>query len=54
MLDGTTGYIPNARINMDTTPTSGSSNAITSGAVYSALGDIQTALTAIITGGNNS
>lgn len=39
LLDGTTGYIPNARINMDTVPGSGSTNAITSGAVYTALTD---------------
>lgn len=37
LLDGFTGYIPNARINMDTTPTDSSTNAITSGAVYTAL-----------------
>lgn len=37
LLDGTTGYIPNARINMDSTPTSASTNTVTSGGVYTAL-----------------
>ena len=46
LLDGTTGYIPNARINMDTLPGSGSGNAITSGAVYTALDGKQNTLTA--------
>lgn len=36
-LLGSDGIIPNARINMDATPTSASSNTITSGAVYTAL-----------------
>jgi len=31
------GYIPNARLHLDTSPTSASGNAITSGAVYTAL-----------------
>jgi len=39
MLDGLTGYIPNDRIQRDTTPTSSSTNAITSGAVYTSLGN---------------
>ena len=46
LLDGTTGYIPNARINMDTVPGSGSGNAITSGAVYTALSGKQNSLSA--------
>ena len=37
LLNGTTGKIPNARLNLDSTPTSASDNAITSGAVYTAL-----------------
>lgn len=37
LLDGTTGYIPNARINMDSTPISASTNTVTSGGVYTAL-----------------
>lgn len=37
LLDGTTGYIPNARINMDSIPTSASTNTVTSGGVYTAL-----------------
>ena len=37
LLDGTTGYIPNARINMDASVTSASTNAVQSGAVYTAL-----------------
>ena len=37
LLDGSTGLIPNARLNLDTIPASGSGNAITSGAVYTAL-----------------
>ena len=37
LLNGTTGYIPNARINMDSTPTSASTNTVTSGGVYTAL-----------------
>jgi hypothetical protein len=44
MLDGSTGKIPNDRINADNTPTQGSSNMITSGAVYTVLGDIETLL----------
>lgn len=39
LLDGTTGKIPNARLNLDSSPTSASANGITSGAVYTALGD---------------
>lgn len=39
LLDGTTGKIPNARLNLDNAPTSSSTNGITSGAVYTALGD---------------
>lgn len=34
-------------INMDTTPTSGSTNAITSGGVYNVLGDIETLLSEV-------
>ena len=37
LLNGATGYIPNARINMDSTPTSASTNTVTSGGVYTAL-----------------
>lgn len=36
-LLGVDGYIPNARINMDSTPTSASTNTVTSGGVYTAL-----------------
>ena len=43
LLDST-GYIPNARINMDTTVTASSTNAITSGAVSTALGSKQETL----------
>lgn len=50
LLNGTTGYIPNARLQLDTTPTSGSGNPITSGAVYTVLGDIETALNTINSG----
>jgi len=35
-------------LNPDNTPASGSTNLITSGAVYSVLGDISTALAAIL------
>jgi len=41
-------------VTTDSVPTSGSSNPITSGAVYNALGDIETALDAIIAQGSNS
>jgi len=44
MLDGTTGKIPNARINMDATPTSASTNTVTSGGVYTALSNKQDTL----------
>ena len=37
LLDGTTGLIPNARINIDSNPTNGSTNAVSSGGVYTAL-----------------
>lgn len=47
LLDGTTGKIPNDRINADVTPTQNSTNMITSGAVYTVLGDIETLLAAI-------
>jgi len=47
LLDGTTGYIPNARLDMDTAPVSASTKPITSGAVYTVLGDIETLLAAI-------
>lgn len=53
LLDGTTGKIPNERLTLDSTPTSGSTNPITSGAVYAALGDIESALDAIIAQGSN-
>jgi len=38
-LLGSDGKIPNARLNLDGTPTSASTNGITSGGVYTALGD---------------
>lgn len=44
LLDGTTGYIPNARINMDSSPTSASTNTVTSGGVYTALSNKQDTL----------
>lgn len=47
LLDGTTGKIPNDRINVDVSPTSGSTNFVTSGTIYSVLGDIETLLAAI-------
>lgn len=47
LLDGTTGKIPNDRITADVTPTQNSTNMITSGAVYTVLGDIETLLAAI-------
>lgn len=37
LLDGTTGKIPNARLDMDATVTSASTKPITSGAVYDAI-----------------
>ena len=43
-VDGAVGKV----LNPDSTPTQNSANLITSGAVYSALGDINTALAAII------
>ena len=46
LLNTSTGYIPNARINMDTVPGSASTNAITSGAVYTALSGKQNSLSA--------
>lgn len=48
-LGGTALSITNKAVNipLDTTATSGSTNPITSGAVYTALGDISTALTTI-------
>lgn len=47
LLDGTTGKIPTARIDTDTTATSGSAKPITSGAVYTVLGDIETLINAL-------
>ena len=47
LLDGTTGLIPTARIDTDTTATSGSAKPITSGAVYTILGDIETLINAL-------
>ena len=41
------GKIPNARLNLDTLPASGSGNAITSGAVYTALSNKQDTSTAV-------
>ena len=37
MLDGTTGKIPNDRLNIDSTPTQDSTNPVTSGGVYNAI-----------------
>lgn len=37
------------KVKLDTTPTSGSNNAITSGAVHTALGNMQTSITALNT-----
>lgn len=47
---GSNGKIPNARINVDSTPTQDSTNFVTSGTIYSVLGDIETALHAINSG----
>lgn len=49
-LLGNDGKIPNERINIDTTATSGSTNAISSGAVYSLIGDLETVLHTINSG----
>lgn len=46
LLDLTTGKVPNDRINLDTIPSSNSGNAITSGAMYTALGNKQNTLIA--------
>lgn len=54
LLDLATGYIPIDRLDMDTTPTQSSTKPITSGAVYAALGDIETVLDAIIAQGSNA
>ena len=51
---GSNGKIPNGRLDMDTTPTQSSTKPITSGAVYAALGDIETVLDAIIAQGSNA
>lgn len=50
LLDGTTGLIPTARIDTDTTATSGSAKPITSGAVYTIVGNIESALNTINSG----
>jgi len=42
ILNGLTGYIPNARINMDSAPTSNSTNTVTSGGVYTAIANALT------------
>lgn len=47
LLDGTTGKIPNDRINVDANPTQNSTNFVTSGTIYSVLGNINTLLAAI-------
>ena len=47
LLNGTTGYIPDARLNMDSTPTSASTHTVTSGGVYTALSGKQDASTAV-------
>lgn len=49
-LLGNDGKIPTERIIIDTTATSGSTNAISSGAVYSLIGDLETALNTINSG----
>jgi hypothetical protein len=43
-LLGSNGIIPNARLDLDNTPTSGSTKPITSGGVYTVIGDIETLL----------
>lgn len=50
LLDGTTGLIPTARIDTDTTATSGSAKPITSDAVYTIVGNIESALNTINSG----
>lgn len=47
---GNDGKIPTERLKIDTTATSGSTNAISSGAVYSLIGDLETALNTINSG----
>lgn len=47
LLDLQTGLIPSGRLTMDTVVTSGSSNPVTSGAVYSIIGDVETLLQSI-------
>ena len=47
LLDGTTGKIPNDRINVDANPTQNSTNFVTSGTIYDVLGNINTLLAAI-------
>lgn len=47
LLDGTTGKISNDRINIDANPTQNSTNFVTSGTIYSVLGNINTLLAAI-------
>ena len=49
LLDGSTGKIPTDRLILDSTVTDASTNAVTSGAVYTALGSKQDSLSA----GNN-
>lgn len=51
LLNGTTGKIPNDRLDTDTTATSDSAKPITSGAVYSIVGNIESALNTINSGG---
>lgn len=46
-LLGTGGKIPNDRINVDVSPTQNSTNFVTSGTIYTVLGDIETLLAAI-------
>ena len=53
LLDGTTGKIPNARINIDNTPIENSTNTITSGAIYNSIGTIESVLDSIIAQGSN-
>lgn len=53
LLDGTTGLIPTARIDTDTTATSGSAKPITSGAVYTIVGNIESALNTINSGSSS-
>ena len=47
LMDLSTGKIPNDRINVDANPTQNSTNFVTSGTIYSVLGNINTLLAAI-------